>query len=122
MPEFFRSGGFGMFPVLVFGSLAVAAAVLWAIRGERRHLRLMLALAVTSVTAGLLALCMGLINVFRYVQHVPAEEQVRMVTLGISESLSPLALALTLDVVTGVIAAIAAFRPRSTPAPGLEPR
>ena len=122
MPEFFRSGGFGMFPVLVFGSLAVAAAVLWAIRGERRHLRLMLALAVTSVTAGLLALCMGLINVFRYVQHVPAEEQVRMVTLGISESLGPLALALTLDVVTGVIAAIAAFRPRSTPASGFEPR
>ena len=26
MPEFFRSGGFGMFPVLVLGSLAVAAA------------------------------------------------------------------------------------------------
>jgi len=120
MPEFFRSGGFGMFPVLVFGSLAVASAVLWAIRGERRHLRLMLALAVTSVTAGLLALCMGLINVFRYVQHVPPEEQVRMVTLGISESLSPLALALTLDVVTGVIAAIAAFGPRSSRGSGLE--
>jgi hypothetical protein len=43
-----------------------------------------------------------------------------MITLGISESLSPLALALTLDVITGVIAAIAAFRPRSTRASELE--
>ena len=62
MSEFFRNGGVGMYPVLLLGSLAVAAAVLWAIRLERRHLRLMLALAVTSVAAGLLALSMGLIN------------------------------------------------------------
>jgi multisubunit Na+/H+ antiporter MnhC subunit len=121
MSEFFRNGGVGMFPVLLFGALAVAAAVLWALRLERRHLRLMLALAVTAVAAGLLALCMGLINVFRYVQHVPPEEQVRMVTLGISESLRPLALALMLDVVTGVIAAIAAFRPRPARPSGLQP-
>ena len=120
MSDFFRNGGVGMFPVLVFGTLAVAAAILWAIRQERRHLRLMLALAVTSLAAGLLALCMGLINIFRYVQHVPPEGQVRMVTLGISESLRPLALALMLDVVTGVIAAIAAFRPRPTRPSGLE--
>jgi hypothetical protein len=109
-----------MYPVLLFGSLAVAAAVLWAIRLERRHLRLMLALAVTSVAAGFLALSMGLINIFRYVQHVPPNEQVRMVTLGISESLRPLALALTLDVITGIIAAIAAFRPRPERASSLE--
>ena len=101
-----------MYPVLLFGSLSVAAAVFWALRPERRHLRLMLALAVISVAAGLLALSMGLINIFRYVQHVPPGEQVRMVTLGISESLRPLALALILDVITGIIAAIAAFRPR----------
>jgi len=119
MSEFFRNGGVGMFPVLVFGTLAVAAAVLWAIRLEPRQLRLMLALAVTSVAAGLLALCMGLINIFRYVQHVPPEGQVRMVTLGISESLRPLALALTLDVITGIIAAIAAFRPRPARPSGL---
>ncbi|RPH70108.1 MAG: hypothetical protein EHM78_12730 [Myxococcaceae bacterium] len=98
MSEFFRAGGVGMYPVLLFGSLSVAAAVFWALRLERRYLRLMLALAVTSVAAGLLALSMGLINIFRYVQHVPPGEQVRMVTLGISESLRPLALALILDV------------------------
>jgi hypothetical protein len=61
---------------------------------------------------------MGLINIFRYVQHVPPEGQVRMVTLGISESLRPLALALTLDVITGIIGAIAAFRPRPAPPSG----
>ena len=120
MSEFFRNGGVGMFPVLVFGTLGVAAAVLWVIRLERRHLRLMLALAVTSVAAGLLALCMGLINIFRYVQHVPPEGQVGMVTLGISESLRPLALALMLDVITGVIAAVAAFRPRPARSSGLD--
>ena len=112
MSETFRNGGVGMFPALVFGALAVAAAVLWAIRLDRRHLRLMVALAVTSVASGLLALTVGLINIFRYVQHVPAEGQVTMVTLGISESLRPLALALTLDVITGIIAAVGAFRPR----------
>jgi len=120
MSEFFRNGGVGMYPVLILGSLAVAAAVLWAIRLERRHLRLMVALAVTSVAAGLLALCMGLINIFQYVQHVPPGEQVRMVTLGISESLRPLALALILDVITGIIAAIGAFRPRPAGTSSLE--
>jgi hypothetical protein len=109
-----------MYPVLLFGSLAVAAAVLWAMRLERRHLWLMMALAVTSVAAGLLALSMGLINIFRYVQHVPQGEQVQMVTLGISESLRPLALALTLNVITGIIAAIAAFRPRPAGGSSLE--
>ena len=39
MSEFFRAGGVGMYPVLLFGSLAVAAAVSWALRLERRHLR-----------------------------------------------------------------------------------
>jgi hypothetical protein len=58
MSEFFRNGGVGMYPVLLFGSLAVAAAVSWALRLERRHLQLMLAPAVTSVGAGLLALSM----------------------------------------------------------------
>ena len=36
MSEFFRNGGVGMYPVLLLGSLAVAAAVLWAIRLEPR--------------------------------------------------------------------------------------
>ena len=51
MSEFFRNGWRGDVP-----RAALWAAVLWAMRLERRHLWLMMALAVTSVAAGLLAL------------------------------------------------------------------
>ena len=52
MSEFFRDGGVAMTPVLLFGALGVAAAVLWLLRRERRYLWLMLALATTSVATG----------------------------------------------------------------------
>src|SRR5436190_23467685 len=96
--EFFRNGGFGMYPVLVFGFLAVASAVLFLLRQERRYVRLMVALGVTTLTAGLLGLTTGLINIFRYAQHVSDKDQVTVVTLGISEYLHPVALALILTV------------------------
>lgn len=110
MSDFFRDGGVSMFPVLLFGSLAVASAVLSLLRPERRYGGLTLSLAVTCLAAGLLGLCFGLIGIFRYVQNVPPAEQTRMITLGISESLHPVALALVLDVITGLLAGVAALR------------
>ena len=110
MSEFFRNGGVAMTPVLLFGALGVVAAVLWLLRRERRYLWLVLALATTSIASGLLGLSIGLIGIFRYVQPVPPGDQVRMVTLGISQSLHPLALALMLDVVIGVIASFGSLR------------
>jgi len=54
MSEFFRDGGVAMAPVLLFGSLRVAAAVLTVLQPERRYGALTLALSVTCLASGLL--------------------------------------------------------------------
>ena len=116
MSEFFRDGGVAMAPVLLFGSLAVAAGVLSVLHPERRYGGLTLALSVTCFASGFLGLCFGLIGIFRYVQHVPPGEQIRMVTLGISQSLHPVALALVLDVIAGLLASLGTLRAARSPA------
>jgi hypothetical protein len=116
MSEFFRDGGVAMVPVLLFGSLAVAAAVLTVLQPERRYGALTLALSVTCFASGLLGFSFGLIGIFRYVQHVPPGDQVKMVTLGISQSLHPVALALVLDVIAGLLASVGAVRASRHPA------
>jgi hypothetical protein len=116
MSEFFRDGGVAMVPVLLLGSLAVAAAVLTVLQPERRRGALTLALSVTCLASGLLGFCFGLIGIFRYVQHVLPDHQIAMVTLGISQSLHPVALALVLDVVAGLLAAAGALRASPLPA------
>lgn len=117
MSEFFAAGGFGMFPVLLFGFLSVASAVLFLLRPERRYVGLMVALGITTLAASLLGLSIGLIGVFRYVEKVAEADRVKMITLGISDSLHVPALALILLVITGIVASIGAFRATRLPAP-----
>jgi len=117
MSEFFRAGGVAMVPVLLFGTLAIAVSVLSALRPEGRYLWPTVALALTSIASGLLGTSLGLINVFRYLQHVPAEEHALILTAGAAESLHPVALALILTVITGLVTSVAGFRASRAPAP-----
>ncbi len=107
---FFRDGGWGMYPVTAFGLLLVATAFLCAFRPERRFARVAAALGVATVGAGLLGTAVGLINTFRYVQAVPAGQQLAIAALGCAESLNNLVLALILAVLSALLGAVAAAR------------
>lgn len=117
MASFFSEGGYGMIPVLLFGFLTIAAAVLYLLRPERRFGGLALALGCTTAAAGTLGFAMGLMNVFRYIGDVPAEKHTLILSLGTAESLPNIVLAMFLLVIAGLIASIGAFRTARLPSP-----
>lgn len=102
-----------MYPTLVLGFLMVASAVLYAMRGEARYVALMVSLGVTTLGVGLLGFCLGVVSVCRYLHEVPVADQVTVGALGVAESLHNLVLALSLVVLTGVIASVGAYRGRA---------
>ncbi len=122
MLEFFALGGFGMYPVLIFGFLAVASAVLFLLRPERRGAGLLVALGVATATSGLLGFFTGVIGVFRYLRQVPAEEQLAVLIQGTGESLNNVVLALIMVLVTSLVAAVGAFRASRLPVATLQAR
>ena len=61
MLEFFLAGGATMFPILVFGALAIAAAVGFARKPDERRFAMVRALSLTTVFGTLagFAACLG---------------------------------------------------------------
>ena len=114
--NFFRDGGWGMYPTSLFGFVLVAASVLLVLRPERRYVRLVASLGVLTLGAGILGASVGIINTFRYLATVPAAEQFQIAALGCAESLNNVVLALMLIVLTALLGSVAAFRAsRATP-------
>jgi hypothetical protein len=118
--DFFKAGGMGMYPTLLFGFLLVASAALFLLRQERRYLSLMVSLGITTLGSGLLSFCMGLVNTFRYLEQVPPPDQLKIAALGCEESLHNVVLALILLVLGASIASAGCFR--AVRAPGLSPK
>lgn len=108
--DFFRSGGFGMYPTVVFGSLAVLAAIVIAFKPERRFVPMVAALGATTFGSGMLGTTMGFISSLRAVTQVPAADRATIVMMGAAESLNNMVLALIMVVLTGLIASVAAGR------------
>jgi hypothetical protein len=94
--NFFAAGGMGMYLTALFGFLLVAGGVLHALRPDRGQLPLLACLALLTASSGLLAFALGLVKTFRYLQEVPAAEQVATAAAGGAESLNNVVLALLL--------------------------
>lgn len=107
---FFRDGGWGMYPVTVFGLLLVATAVLCVLRPERRFARIAGILGVATFCAGLLGTSVGFIMSFRFLSQVPVEQRFTIAALGCAESLNDTVLALILVVLASLLGAVAAAR------------
>jgi hypothetical protein len=110
MSEFFKAGGFGMYPTLVFGFLLVACSILFMVRPEPRYLASLVGLGATTFCAGLLGTCSGVMNTFRYLDQVPAENRFMVATAGVEESLHVMVLALFLLVIAGLFVSIGSVR------------
>ncbi len=110
LDSFFHDGGFGMYPTLVFGLLSVAAALVIALKPERRFIPMVAALGATTFGSGMLGTVMGITMSLRAVARVPEADRATVVMIGAAESLNNMVLALVMVVLTGLIASVAAGR------------
>jgi hypothetical protein len=110
LSNFINDGGFGMYPTMLFGALALASAVAIAFKPERRFLPAVIAFGITTFASGLLGTVMGIINTLRYVARAPETDRATIVMIGAAESLNNMVLALIVVVLTALIASVAAAR------------
>lgn len=106
MRTFFLEGRFGMFPTALFGFLAVAVALMCALRPDERRLGMARRLAALTLMAGFLGTMLGVGGTLRYVGQVPPEQQLELATLGCAQSLNPLVLGVVLAIVGGVLSLV----------------
>jgi len=124
MQTFFLDGGPFMFATTLFGSLAMAVAIL-TLRRPARFWAVAGLLVVITGASGLLGTCFGLIGTFKYVLRAeePAEVLVRIGVKGVQESLNNLFLGLALLLPVLLVCTATAYRARhgaaSVPSPGV---
>ncbi|AKF10118.1 hypothetical protein [Sandaracinus amylolyticus] len=112
MLEAFRLGGWGMFPTLVFGLLAVAASLRYAVRPDTRFVPLLVSSSLLTLAAGSLGFVTGLIASSNYIASAPDH---RVWLIGLGESLNNVALALILVGAGLVATTIGALRAVNAP-------
>jgi hypothetical protein len=100
--DFFRDGGWGMYPTSLFGFLLVAAGFLYLLRPESRYAPIVFCTGFLTLGAGVLGTATGLITTFRYLQHVEPVDQFKTAAEGCAESLNNLVLALMIAIVAAL--------------------
>jgi hypothetical protein len=92
MLDFFREGGWGMWPVLVFGLVALGSAGRYAWDMEGSRLRFAIVMTVLVAVASIHAMLMDVAAVFSFVQdpeRVADSDLARIVFTGLMESTRP---------------------------------
>ena len=111
-------GGFPMWFLLLFGLLALAAALRFAQRPEPRHLRLAAALGLATAWTTLTATCAALAAVGKhapeYQRSHPGTSLPEVVLLGFAESMSAGILGFTLLSLIALCIAVGFFRAGSS--------
>lgn len=92
MIELFMEGGWGMWPVLVFGMVTLGAAVRFTRKPEMSQLRFLAAMALTTLVSTIHATWMDVAMVFKFLedpQRVPDADVTRTLFMGLKESSRP---------------------------------
>jgi len=111
--EFMREGGWGMWPVMLIGLVALASASRYAIRPERLGLRFVAVLWLTLLAAVIHATVTDLAAVFRYFEdpvRAPSSEMARTLLIGLKESTRPAALGGIFLTLVPLLAAVGVYR------------
>jgi hypothetical protein len=95
--ESWQDGGWGMWPILLYGSLTIVAAARFAWRGEHRLMGFIRWMALTTVAGSFLAFSSGMHAVFNYLVHeAAAEDRVKILFEGTKEASNCLSFGLIL--------------------------
>jgi len=103
--DFFKAGGWGMYPTTLFGFLMIAATLLYTLRPSKKAANLATLLGVITFSAGMLGTVTGMCMSAHYIDQLPTEKQVMALAFGCEESAHNLVLALILVIVAGLVAA-----------------
>lgn len=99
-----------MYLVAAFGFALVAGGVSYAIRPSARVGRLVLLLGILTLGAGFFGTFTGMCTTFNYLQGVEASQQVRIMAMGLEESLHNAVFALVLVLLSGLGGVVGAAR------------
>ena len=113
MIEFFMEGGWGMWPVLVFGMVTLGAAGRFMRKPDTAQLKFVAAMALTTAVMTLHATWMDVSMVFKALsdpQRVPDAELTRTLFVGLMESTRPGSLSGTLLTLASMLVAIGFLR------------
>jgi hypothetical protein len=108
--EYFRDGGWGMYPTLVCGVVLLAAALKYALRPERRFVPLLVALNILTLSSGALGFVSGVITTARHLEGVGETRSALVAFLGIGESLNNVGCALMFVVAAAIAVTLGAWK------------
>jgi hypothetical protein len=111
--EFMREGGWGMWPVLLLGLVALASATRYALRPERLCLRFVAILWLTLLVVIVHASITDVAAVFRYLEdpaRAPDGQMARLLVTGLKESTRPAALGGIFLTLVPLLAAAGVYR------------
>jgi hypothetical protein len=111
--EFMLEGGWGMWPVLLLGLVALASATRYALRPERLCLRFVAILWLTLLVVIVHATITDVAAVFHYLEdpvRAPAPEMARLLVGGLKESTRPGALGGVFLTLVPLLAAVGVYR------------
>lgn len=115
MENMFLEGGVGMYPTLLCGLAAVAAAIRYGVSPEKGRVPLIVSLGLMTAFAGGLGFVLGVAHTFQAVARVEGSSTIAMV--GVAESSMNLVLALILLLCAAAASSIGAARASWTGAP-----
>ena len=108
--DFFREGGWGMYPTLLFGTVTAAMAFRFAAKPDHGITRALWTMGAATIFSGLLGFFTGTIRTFQYVQKLPPPEQFSITLVGLSESMCNLVLAFVMTMVALILLSIGSLR------------
>ena len=115
--DFFRNGGFGMYPTSIFAFCLIAVSVLYLLRPERRYAPVVLSAGIMTLLAGALGCAVGFVTTIFFVRTLPPAEQFTVTLVGIAESLNNIILALIVCVLAALLAFAGTLRSARGAAP-----
>jgi len=111
--EFMREGGWGMWPAMLLGLVAVASATRYAVRPERLCLRFVAILWLTLLVVIVHATITDVAAVFRYLEdpaRAPDGQFARLLVTGLKESTRPAAVGGIFLTLVPLLAAVGVYR------------
>jgi hypothetical protein len=113
MLEFFREGGWGMYPVLVLGLMLIVSGARYMLDGEPVRLRFIGVLSLAHLAFIATGLTADVAKVFWYLhssEHVPDAELWRTLFEGLKESSGPALLGFPLLGLALILVTIGVYR------------
>ena len=118
MLDFFKAGGFNMFPLTVFGIAMLITGVKFAKNADPQRLSLIRALTTTIVFCTIIGVAAGLASTAKYVVTVPEaqKEPLPYLLQGFAETMTNVMLGGSFVVLTWILVAVGVRRmPKDVP-------